>query len=158
MAMPKIVTDTPDEIVIEDRPWTLGLVLIGFGLLSVYMVFQGVAERDAFLFIAGLAFTAGIWFALKLGVRRTRLTLRPDGRATLTIRDATGLSQQVFAPGSLRAGLATQTDEGETHRVILLVDTADGLERITLTRYLCSSGSHKEAVDRINAWAQSLQG
>ncbi len=154
--MPKITVDTPDRIVIEDRPWFLGLALIGFGLLSVYMVFQGVAERDLFLIVAGSAFATGIWFALKLGVRRTRLTLMPDGQAVLTIRDAKGQSERRFGPGTLRAGLATQTDEGETYRAILLVDTPDGIERLPFTRYLGSSASHGDVVDRINSWASAV--
>ena len=151
--MPRIISDTTQEIVIEDRPWVLGLMLIAFGLLSVFMTFEGIRTGEAFLLIAGPAFVAGIWFAFGLAIRRTRLTLYANGAATLTIRDKRGLNERQFDPGTLRAGLATQYDEGETYRAFLLFDAPDGLERIPLTAYLGSSGSHERVVDRINAWA-----
>jgi hypothetical protein len=151
--MPRIISDTGQEIVIEDRPWVLGLMLIAFGLLAVFMTFEGIRKGEAFLLIAGPAFVAGIWFAFGLAIRRTRLTLHADGGATLTTRDKKGLTERHFEPGTLRAGLATQYDDGETYRAILLFDAPEGLERIPLTAYLGSSGSHERVVDRINAWA-----
>lgn len=154
--MPTIVTDSHDHIVIEDKPWILGLSLIFFGLAAIATGLQGIAERDLFQVVIGLLFSVGVWFCFKLGVRRTRLTLLPDGTAALTIRDATGLKERSFPSGTLRAGLATQTNDGETYRAILLVETPDGLERVPLTRYLSSSRSHETVVERINAWARTV--
>ena len=153
--MPKILRDTPEGTVIEDRPWFLGLVLVGFCLIAVYMALVGLAERDLFMIAAGTAFAIGLVFVLRLAIRHARLVLHPDGGATLTIRDATGLQERPIAQGALRAGLATDYSEGETHRVILLIDTPEGLERLPFTRYLGGSGSHALVVERINSWAKA---
>ncbi len=153
--MPKVISDTDTEVVIEDRPWSLALLLGALCLGSVYMAFTGLREGDTFMIIAGPAFAIGLFFAIRWTIQHVRLTLYPDGHATLWVRTAKGVTERHFAPGTLRAGLATDYNEGETHRVILLIETPDGLERLPLTKYLGGSGSHEDIVTRINAWARA---
>ncbi len=153
--MPRIVSDTPSEIVIEDRPFALAVLLGLFLLAAARAILEGIRTGEIVPALAGAAIAALIWIALNKAVRHVRLTLRADGGATLRTRSVSGASLRDFAPGTLRAGLATNHTDGPTHRVMLLVETPDGLERLPLTAYLGGSTSHEAVVARINDWARA---
>ena len=152
--MVKIVDTASGEIVIEDTPWVFGGFLIVFTCLGVYGIFDGLGSADWAQVLICCIVGAGCLWGLCFAIRRVRLILGEDG-AELIVRDARGLARTRFARDRLRAGLATDYNDGETYRAILLVEGEGGLERIPLTAYLCSSSRHEEAVARINAWSRA---
>jgi hypothetical protein len=151
--MARIVSDTPDEIVIEDRPVALAAILSALLLIALFFALEGFRSGDRAMLLTGAIFAAGTGIALRRAIRHVRLVLRCDGAATLIVRGPGGVTRRTFPPGTLRAGLATDRSEGKTHRVILLAETDAGLERLPLTSYLGSGTRHADVVRRINAWA-----
>ncbi len=152
--MPRIVSDTRSEIVIDDRPVALAAMLGLFLLVAIGMILEGIRTGEIAPAVAGVGIAALIWIGLRKAVHHVCLTLRADGGATLRTRSVAGASHRDFAPGTLRAGLATDHTDGRTYRVMLLVETPEGLERLPLTTYLGSSPDHAAVVARINAWAR----
>lgn len=148
------ISQAPDGTVeIVDRPIILGALLIVFALMDVRLAFMAFEERDLGLAAIALIMGAALWYALTRIVRLSRLVLRPDGSAVFSVRDHAGWTHREFETGTLRAGLATDYNEGETRRAILLHDGEDGLERVPFTAYLSSGTQAEAAVTEINAWA-----
>ena len=150
--MVKIVEDTDQRTVIEDTPWVFGLFLILFTCLSLYGIIASIQDADWPAMGISMVMALACGLMLRFGIRRVRLTLT-DNAAELVTRDFSGTKRQSFPRTQLRAGLATDYTDGETYRVILLVDGNGTLERIPLTPYLSSASSHSKAVTRINAWS-----
>ncbi|MEO0655207.1 MAG: hypothetical protein AAFY77_10095 [Pseudomonadota bacterium] len=152
--MVKVLQDTPDATVIEDRPWVLGLCLIVAMIGSLGLLIPAWRDGDPLLGAVALVLAGGSWAAFRLAIRRSRLTLGADGTAQLSVHARNGWTHRNFAPGTLRAAIETnRSGDGDTTRPVLLIDSADGVERIPLTAYFATSATHDEAVARINAWA-----
>ncbi|MEM0948972.1 MAG: hypothetical protein AAGK37_16340 [Pseudomonadota bacterium] len=154
--MARIVQDTPDEIVIEDRPWLLGLILASTTIGSVALFFHAWDNSFWGLGAVSALMTLGTFYSINLVIKLSRLSLHPDGRAVLSVRDHKGWTDREFVPGSLRAGLETnRMSDTETTRAVLLIDSASGVERVPFTAYFSSSSSAEAAVRRINEWRRS---
>ena len=154
--MAKIVQDSPDEIVIEDRPWLLGLILASTTLGSVALLFHAWDNSFWGLGLVSGLMTLGTFYSINLVIKLSRLSLRPDGRAVLSVRDRSGWSHREFGPGCLRAGLETnRMSDTETTRAVLLIDSAAGVERVPFTAYFSSAQTAADAVARINAWRRA---
>lgn len=151
--MVKLIRDNGNEVILEDRPWLLGLFLIVMTLLAFWLLFEAFITASLGLTLAALAIGGGALLALRTGIRATRLTLMSSGQAHLRLRGHGGTTARSFAPGTLRAGLETHRDgDGETYRCVLLIDGEDGVERLPLTPYFSGNDSGQRAVERINDW------
>ena len=152
----KITRDTPRIVVIEDRPWALGLFLIGIMLFSAYV---GLLFLDSgnWVVLACVAFLGGSafwWFSRD--IRYVRLTLLDDATAHLWIRGFKASLTRSFPPGVLRAAVQTdRSGDGETYRVVLLIDQGHSVERLPLTGYFTASLAPKRIAARIHAWRYS---
>ncbi len=154
--MAKIVCDTPEETVIEDRPWLLGLILASTAMGSVALLFHAFDIGSWGLGAIASLMTLGAFHSINLVIKLSRLCLRPDGTARLSVRDHTGWSHRSFGPGQLRAGLETnRMSDTETTRAVLLIDSASGVERLPFTAYFSSAETAAAAVSRINAWRRA---
>lgn len=153
--MVKIIRDTPDETVIEDRPWILGLVLSSATVGATALLFHAWDISNLGLAAASLCLGLGAFWSIDVAIKLSRLTLSADGTAILSVRDRKGWKHRRFTRGALRAAVETnRQSDGDTTRAVLLIDTASGTERIPLTAYFSSSATDEKAVDRINAWAR----
>ena len=157
--MSRILSDDEDGVVIENRPWMLGFFLIGVVLLSSFMVFEGWREGNWVVIACALGLGAGAFWWFQRDMRVTRLTLHPDGSATLTIRGQAGKDQRHFEEGTLRAAVQTdRSSDGNSYRVMLLIDAPDGsVERLPFTGYFSSFGHHEDVVARIMKWRAAYQ-
>ena len=154
--MARIVCDTPDVTVIEDRPWLLGVILASTTLGSVALLFHAWDNSSWGLGAISALMTLGAFYSINLVIKLSRLTLYQDGTAVLAVRDHKGWSDREFAPGQLRAGLETnRMSDTETTRAVLLIDSAAGVERVPFTAYFSSAQTAADAVARINAWRQA---
>lgn len=154
--MVKIVRETSSETVLEDRPWLLGLLLIGAIVTAAALLFLAWETGNLVVALAASAVGAAAYVSLVKAVRLSRLTLRSSGQATLSIRDHTGWTHRDFPPGTLRAGLEShRSSDGATFRPVLLIDGEDGVERVPLTAYFGSHDRSKAAVARIEDWRRA---
>lgn len=149
----RIVHDTSDLIVIEDRPWALGLFLIAVMLFSAYVGLVHLATGDWVVLAAVALLGGGAFWWFSRDIRLVRLTLAGDGSARLTVRGFRGNLARDFAPGTLRASVQTdRSGDGEGYRVVLLVDGADGPERLPFTGYFTGGPAPERIAARIHDW------
>ena len=122
----RVLEDSPERLVLEDRPWFLGLLLAGCILFGVAMLIIGVIERDLLLAAAMAIFAAGAWAAFNLAVRRGRLTLdRVSGLAVWVLRTKDGLREESWPLSEVASAiLQTHREEGVSYRPALTFRSA----------------------------------
>lgn len=157
----KILTDTPDRLVIEHRPILLAAALVAMTLLLLYASMAAFAEGDPgkavfVLVVTALLMVPSFWFA----VERVQVTFdRTAQTLTLRKRRLNGERFETHPLGDVtRAMLQTRKGDHDTadcHRVALVLG-ADRLEnRHGLTRSYRSGPQAEKVVQRINAWLDS---
>lgn len=157
----KIARNTPDTLILDDRPWLLGgllvlliLIFAGFGLNALF------AGRSAGLL--GLAGAAFWGVALVVFVRRTTVTFdRTTGqitrlvkslrRATTTVWPLSGVSkadiETRMSRNTRKAGRASVTP---MHRPVL--HWTDGSTATPLMEVYVSGDGASETAAAINRW------
>ena len=159
----KIMTDTPERLVLEHRPLLLALLLVMLTLMLIYATMAAYAEGDTGKAFFTLAVTVvlmvpSFWF----GIERVQVIF--DRREkTCTVRKRR-LSGDLFETHPLdtvtRAMLQTHKgnrDDPDSHRVALVLG-ADRLEnRHGLTHSYRSGPRAQKVVQRINAWLDSAR-
>ena len=154
----KVIHRSDQLLVIEDRPWFIGVLMI---LMALVFLFGGMK-----LFAAGEAF-GGLMMVLLGGgvplgigalmVRRVRLTFDRDaGTLTRVSRSVRGLTQDSYALDRLeRAELAVSTDsDGTTYRTELRLKAP--LETVPFTTYYTNGRKPRLMVDAVNDWLSRL--
>lgn len=155
----KVIEDTPGRLVLEDRPWLLGSVLI-IGILIFLALAMGTYDVSIWLGIGfGLAslllavcFVAFVRRVLVLFDRsagalviRTR-SLMGQGEKTLALSDVTGAEVETSRSTS------TNNDGGTsisiTHRPVLATRSGP----VPLTQVFSSGNGAEEIASAINAW------
>lgn len=155
----KVIEDTPDRLVLEDRPWLLGSVLI-IGILIFLALAMGTYDVTIWLGIGfGLAalllavcFVAFVRRVLVLFDRsagalviRTR-SLMGQGEKTLPLSDVTGA--EVETSRSTSTNNDGGTSISTTHRPVLA--TRSGA--VPLTQVFSSGNGAERIAFAINAW------
>jgi hypothetical protein len=134
----KTITDTPDTLIMEDKPWGLGLIIIAATLVFFGV---GVAIAAAGEIVGGLAFVVG---GIAMGtislwafVRQTQLWIDAGaGRVALRSRNVFGFVETTWPLGDLeRAETQRSTSSkgqvqyrpvlvfgGETHATVPVID------------------------------------
>lgn len=157
----KLVTDTPDLLIVEDRP-----ILLALGLIVFILAFVG----------AGLAITlAGEWWGLLFAlfgggmgfvafwafVRRVQLVLhRPEGYAELRRRNLFGGTRVRHLLTEIdRAEIeeSRSSDSGTTYRVVLVIPAGQSAGRHPVTLAYSSGRGHHRAAEAINAWLEAAR-
>lgn len=154
----KVLTDTPDLLIVEDRPVLIAVLLIVFTL-----IFVGVGLA---LLMAGEWF--GLLFALGGGgagfvafwgfVRRVQVVFhRPERYVEFRRRN-------MFNDSSVRHGLEeieraeveeTYTSEGShAYRVVLVVPQGQSAGRHPITVAYSSGTAHLRVAEAINSWLE----
>lgn len=159
----KITSDTPDLLIVDDRPLFIGIMLTGF-----ILVFVGVGVSIALTGeLLGLLF-AFLGGGLGLGafavfVRRVQVIFhRPDGYVELRRRNLFGGSRVRHDLREIsRAEIeeSHSSDNGTTYRVVLVIDAGQSVGRHPVTLAYSNGSGHHRAADAINRWlAQSRRG
>ena len=152
----KISTDTPDLLIIEDRP-----ILLGLGLIVFILIFVGIGVG---LMLAGEGL--GILFALIGGglgflafwafVPRVQLVFhRPEGWVEFRRKNLFGGSRERIGLAEIsRAEIETSngSEGGATYRVVLVVDRGQNVGRHPVTLAYSSGASHHMIEAKINQW------
>ena len=143
-------------LMIEDRPWFIGLLMI---LIALTFLFGGLALLGTGELFGGLMMIlVGVGVPLTIAslmVQRVRLTLdRTTGRITRTARSVRGLRQTVYAFDRLQAAsLGSSTDsDGTAYRMELRLENP--AETVPLTSYYSGGIRAQRLCDAVNAWLE----
>jgi hypothetical protein len=151
----KIKTNTPDLLVVEERPWLLGLGIILFTLIfaavGLFMLTDGEWMGLAFLLIGGGLGLLG-FFAF---VRRVQVVFfRPEGWVELRRANALRRSTVRHDLGEISRAIV-ETSRGENadlHRVTLEIDSGQSAGLHPLTQAYTNVGKHHAVARAINDW------
>lgn len=151
----KVRRNTPDLLIVEDRPWLFALMITGFTLLfcGIGLVLMMDGEWTGLVFFcAGGGLGLGAFWAF---VRRVQVVFhRPEG--WIEIRRANifrKLRSRYDLSGVHRAFLeSTQGDNGTLYRVVLLIESGGVQGTKPLTLAYSNVGDHRGVAAAINAW------
>ncbi len=152
----KITTDTPDLLIIDDRPLFLGIILVLFILvfaaIGLGLTFSGMAWGLIFVVIGG-GMGFGLFWAF---VRRVQVVFhRPDGYVEFRRRNIFGASRVRHALHEIdRAEIeeSHSSEGGTTWRVVLVIERGQSVGRHPITLAYSSGTGHHETAAAINRW------
>jgi len=157
MVLPmKVTRNTPQQLIIANSPWLIGLLLTGFILIFVavglFLLSEGVWAGLVFaVFGGGIGFGAFAAF-----VRRVQLILdRPSDTITLRARSLFGYSEVQHKLSSLsRADLeSTTSSKGTTlYRPTLILDQGMSAGAHPIIQAFTNTSGPGRVVDAINNW------
>ncbi|MEM0948973.1 MAG: hypothetical protein AAGK37_16345 [Pseudomonadota bacterium] len=155
--MTRIVSDEDGTVVIEDRPLAAAIVLGVAVVFFAWLLFQALGKADPMPELAiALIGGTGCFAGFNRVVRFTRLTLRPDGHATLATRTVRGQKVRDFVPGQIKAELQTQRRRSlVSARAILVIDGGNEVEHLPLSPRNGPVEDIKGIVARINDWRRT---
>ncbi len=159
----KITQNTPALLVVDDRPWFIGLLLIGFaavfGALGLGAVISGYFGGLLMMLIAGLAGVAFTFLvertqlvmdstAGKLEIRKKSMRRKKvDKRDLKDLRHTTVESQTSHRNGNPKT----------TSRIVLVFSDDDPDSGTPLTAALTSGGAAERISPVINAWLEAAR-
>jgi hypothetical protein len=150
----KIIHQSESQLVIEDRPWLLGLLMIvlAIGCLGGSLMFFGQGEM-----LGGAVMGAvGVGVPLLIGallVQRVRLTFdRTSGLLTRTRKSVFGLTQKQYGLHRLLRAYTdvSHGDDGPTYRLELQLKEPD--ETVPFTTYHTSGKKPETLTNAVNDW------
>lgn len=150
----KVIHRTDDLLIVEDRPWFIGIMMI---VMALVFAFGGMAILASGEILGGvMMLLIGVGVPLLIGalmVQRVRLTFdRRAGTVTRTRRSVLGLTQTTHALNRLdraRVGVSTDSD-GTIYRMEL--DLRDPPETVPFTTYHTSGKRPEELTRAVNDW------
>jgi len=157
----KITTDTPDLLIVEDRPVLLGIALAIFILLFVgagfAMLLDGVFAGLIFI-IGGGGLGLGAFWAF---VRRVQVVFhRPEVYVELRRRNLFGGSRVRHRLAEIeRAEVeqSTSSDGDALWRVVLVIETGQSAGRHPITLAYSNGRHHHETASAINRWLDTAR-
>jgi hypothetical protein len=150
----KVIEQSPTRLIIEDRPWLLGLsmllliVIMWGGSLFLYRIREGMGALILALVGTGVPLLIAV-----LMVQRVRLTFdRSAGTLSKTRQSVFGFSQTDYALiRLLRAEVSESSDsEGTTYRLVLKLTQPD--ETVPFTSYFTSGRRPERLCKVVNEW------
>lgn len=150
----KVIHRSEKLLILEDRPWLLGLFLIAMALIFFFLGMAIVAKGMIFsgLFMGLIGGGLPLLFAA-LMVRRVRLTFdRQTGQLTRTQRSIRDLVQISHAIGRLVEATVDFNTEGDgvTYRMDLRLQ--DPPEIVPFTSYYTSGRKPQQMAQVVNDW------
>lgn len=145
---------TDAVLVIEDRPWGFGLIMIGAVVIMVWAAMDNYASGQTTPAIVSGGFALVLTGMLPLFIKRVMLTLnRQTDVITLTTRSLRKQTTQTYPLANLkRADFSTSrnSDGDEMHAVELVFVT----KTVPVTDVATSGDEAPLAAAAINAWLQ----
>lgn len=153
----KVIEDTDDRLVIEDRPWLFAGLMAAMIVFSIALLF--IAWRDGNLALGlTMLFTFGCAIAgFRLTNRRMRLTLdQSTDQVTMKIQTSKGMETRRWPLSQVRASIQTHRhSESVTTRPVLLIDTTTPPERHVLSPIYRSGDAAEKIASRIKAFIEN---
>ncbi len=160
----KISKNTPDLMVIDDRPWFIGLFLIGFiaifASIGATMLYSGLLGGVFMLLIAGAIFT-GFYFL----VERTQLVLDASaGKLEIRKKSMRRMKRDKYALKELRhttvdsrTSSSSSGNSTKTSRLVLVFNGENGETDTPLTAAYTSGGAAERISPVVNAWLEAVK-
>lgn len=157
----KVTTDTPDLLIVEDRPVILAIALTAFILIfigaGIAVVMAGEWWGLIFLLGGGGFGFAAFWAF----VRRVQVVFhRPEGYVEFRRRNIFGGSRVRHALAEVdRAEVeeSRSSDSGPTYRVVLVFERGQSAGRHPVTLAYSSGSGHQRAAEAINDWLAGVK-
>jgi hypothetical protein len=157
----KVTTDTPDLLIIEDRPIILGIALGAFILVFVGiglgLALNGEPWGLLFALIGGGLGLGAFWAF----VRRVQVVFhRPESYVEFRRRNIFGASRVRHALGEIeRAEIeeSSSSDNGTTWRVALVIEQGQSVGRHPITLAYSNGSGHHRTADAINRWLDAAR-
>lgn len=150
----KVIHRSDSLLMLEDRPWVLGVLLIA---MAMVFLFGGMAMIGEGKLVGGALFGLfGASVPLLIGalmVKRVRLALDlGSGQLTRTSRSLRGLTQDGYPMERLvRATVGASVDsDGTTYRMELLLEAPN--EIVPFTSYYTNGNKPQLMADTVNGW------
>jgi hypothetical protein len=161
MVLPmKVTRDTPDQLVISNSPWLIGLMLIIFILIFVGVGLFVMTTEEFWIGLLFAGFGGGIGFgAFVAFVRRVQLILdRSTNSVTLRARSLLGFSEVRYSLSDLaRAELDTTTGSkgGTLYRPVLVLTGGMSAGTHPILNAYTNGTSPHAMVAAINTWLET---
>lgn len=153
----KVTSDTPDLLIVDDKP-----VLLGIGLTFFILVFVGVGLAillsGEWMGLVPMLVGGGLGLAaFAVFVRRVQVVFhRPEGYVEFRRRNLFGGRSERFELGDVVAAEIEESrsnEGGATWRVVVLIDAGRGPARREPVTLAYSNGrGHHRAAEAINRW------
>ncbi|HIP24480.1 MAG TPA: hypothetical protein EYG79_12945 [Rhodobacteraceae bacterium] len=155
----KMSQNTPDLLIIDDRPWLLGGILIGFITIftgiGVAMLFAGLLAGIVMFLIAGSVFAAFYFLVertqLVLDARTGQLEIRKKSMRRMK-RSAHALKDLRHTTVEARVSTGSTGAGSNISRLILVMREGHGETNTPLTSALTSGGAAEKISPIVNAW------
>jgi hypothetical protein len=156
----KVLHQSETMLMLEDRPWLIGILMIVMALVFAFGAMALIAAGEV---LGGLLMgLIGVGVPVLIGalmVQRVRLTLdRQTGQITRTRRSVLGLTQQTYPLHRLKGaqvGVSTDSD-GSTYRMELCL--ADPPETVPFTTYYTSGQRPERMAEAVESWLRTAAG
>jgi hypothetical protein len=150
----KVVHRSKQLLVIEDKPWLIGLLSIATALVFLYGAMSIISEGHILGALTMIVLGVGVPLLIgALMVQRVRLTFDRDaGSVVRTRRTYRSLTYQTYALDRLTGasvGVSTDSD-GTSYRTELRLK--DPTEIVPFTSYYTNGPKPEEMVDVVNDW------
>jgi hypothetical protein len=155
----KVIHRSDSLLMIEDRPWFIGILMI---VMALIFAFGGMALLASGEVFGGLMMVlVGVGVPVLIGalmVQRVRLTFdRSAGTVVRTRRSVVGFTETKYALDRLdraRVGVSTDSD-GSTYRMEL--ELRDPAETVPFTTYHTSGRRPEAMMQAVNDWLASAR-
>jgi len=153
----KITRDTPDQLIIENRPWLIGGFLIVFTLIFVAVGLAAITYGEGVMGYAFVFFGGGAgMLAFAVFVRRVQVIFdRAAGSIRFRRKSVFGSSDVTHDLKHLDRAVVESSysgDSGATHRCVIILSGGMSAGVHPLTMAYSSGPGAQRAADAINAW------
>lgn len=158
----KVTADTPDLLILDDKPLLIGAMLIVFILVFLGAGFMIVMSGEPLGILFGL-FGGGMGLAaFAVFVRRVQVVFhRAEGYVELRRRNLFGGSRVRHDLSEIaRAEIeeSRSNDGGPLWRVVLVIEEGQSVGRHPVTLAYSNGRGHQRAADAINRWLDAAHG
>ncbi len=150
----KVIRNTTNQLIVEQRPWLLGIGRGAAVLVSVAIGLNMVVAGD----LSGLWFIVGATMSLMfmfIFVRRVQVVFhRPEGWVEIRRQNLRGRSTVRHSLSEISGVTVDTSNSGDTptHRVVLHIPEGQSAGEHPLTHYYTSGRGSKRAAKAINDW------
>ncbi|WP_171208834.1 MULTISPECIES: hypothetical protein [unclassified Ruegeria] len=158
----KILRDTPNQLILSNTPWLIGLMLIGFILAflgaGIFMVSDG--DKPVWFGILFAFFGGGMGAVIFCAmVRRVQVILdRPSKTILIRRQSVFGYETVEHALSDLShaevetSRTSRRGSSSKVHRPVLILDKGMSAGRHPIVETYYSGGGAQRLVDAVNSW------
>lgn len=158
----KITRDTPEQLIVENRPWLMGLLLIGFTLVFVGVGIGLLVSGEWMGLIFGLGGGGIGLLAFWAFVRRTQVIFhRGQGYCERRERSLTGMQVVRHRLDEISRAVVEESRSSKgstTRRTTLVIEQGESAGRHPITKAYDNFNRHRRIAARINDWLAEARG